>query len=181
MSQFYINSAGMPTPPAIPTSFVTDDGTAIPAANVLDVVGGSSTDSNDNGIFTEASPDLSNNLVISLSNRMTGTATSVNASVEDLITLALGASPASYRMEFKIAGRDTSTGDALGYTIFVSVKTNGAAASIVATPFIDADENASLTAASATVIASGNNAVLQVTGVASQTIQYKAVGTYVVV
>lgn len=40
MSQVYKSLASGPTPPAIATSYVTDSGTAVPAANVLTVLGG---------------------------------------------------------------------------------------------------------------------------------------------
>jgi hypothetical protein len=61
MSQFYVGVTAGSLPPSVPTSFVTDNGTAIPAANILNVNGGP-------GISTSANPNGSNNLLISLDN-----------------------------------------------------------------------------------------------------------------
>lgn len=168
-------------PGNVAQSYVLDDGTAIPAAHVLNVNGGSTTDPSDNGILTRANPNLSNNAEILLTNRLHDTVTSTNGSVEDLITFDLGSDPACYRFNFIVAGRDTGTGDGVGYSVDATLKTDGATATIVAAPYTDNDEDASLLDAEITVVASGNNAVLRVTGVASQTIVYKAVGQYVVV
>ena len=52
---------------------------------------------------------------------------------------------------------------------------------MVATPFIDNDEDAALVTADIDLIASGNNVILRATGVTGLTITYKAVGLYVVV
>lgn len=181
MSQFYVGVTAGSLPPTVPTSFVTDDGTAIPAANVLNVNGATSSDDNPNGIETRANPNLSDNLEIVLTNRFTGTATSTNASVEDLVTFTLGATNLVYRFQFDVSGRDTATGDGIGYTLFASARTDGAAATVISTPFLDNDEDASLVTATADFVASGNDVILQVTGVAGQTINYRAVGSYTVV
>lgn len=168
-------------PGNVAQSYVLDDGTAIPSAHTLNVNGGSTSDPSDNGILTRANPNLSNNAEILLTNRLTGTATSTNGSVEDIITFNLGASVACYRFNFIVAGRDTGTGDGVGYSVDATLKTDGATATVVAAPYTDNDEDPSLLDAEITVIASGNSAILQATGVTGQTIAYKAVGQYVVV
>ncbi len=176
-----INIGAGPVPPTVATSYVTDNGTAIPALNVLNVNGGSVTTDNVNGIETRANPNASNNLEIDLTNRLTGSGTSTNASVVSLITFSLAATAQSYRFNFDVVGRETTTGDTVGYSVDGTAKTNAAVASLVATPFIDNDEDASLITANIDLVVSGNNVILQATGVAGTTITYKAVGLYVVV
>lgn len=59
MSQYYRRVEG--GSPTVPTSFVTDDGTAVPAANILNVNG-------DTGVTVSANPNGSNNVLISITN-----------------------------------------------------------------------------------------------------------------
>jgi len=110
---------------------------------------------------------------------LSGTATSSNASTEDIITLDLGSTGKVFRFYFMITGKDTTSGDGVGYHLFASARTDGATATAIATEFIDADEDASLNAASVAFTVSGNNMVLQVTGVAGQTVTYLATGNYI--
>lgn len=61
MSQFFVPAAvGGSLPANVPTSFVTDSGTVVPAVNVVNVNG-------DVGVTVSANPNGSNNMVISVS------------------------------------------------------------------------------------------------------------------
>lgn len=181
MSQILKNLASGPVPPAVPTSFVTDSGTAIPSGNILDLTASYTTSSDDDGIQSSANPNLSNIIQISLTNRLFGSGTSINGSILDLITFNLLSTPSCYRMSFEVSGRDIATGDGVGYTIFGTAKTDGAVASLVETPYTDVDEDISLIDADTALVPVGNAVVLSVTGVAGKIIAYKAVGTYLVV
>ncbi len=171
--------------PVVATSFTTNLGTAVPALNVLNVTALDVTTDNVSGIQTRGGVSTvsgaTNDLEIQLTNRLQGTATIVGAVTGDLITFDLGAVAAVYRFEFDVAGIDTGTDDGVGYSVDASVRTDGAAATVIQEPNIDSDEDASLTGASIDIVASGNNAILRPTGVAGQTINYSAVGLYVVV
>jgi hypothetical protein len=192
-----INTGSGPVPPTVATSYVTDvNSPAIPAANILNVLGNDTTVDDPDGIRTDGSSG-SNTLTVQLTNRLKGSGSSTNAVPVDLVTFALASSstgtptPQSYRFNFDVVGRHTTTGDTVGYSVDGTAKTDGvmgvAVASMVATPFIDNDEDASLVTADIDLIASGNSVILRATGIANDvgpiinTITYKTVGTYVVV
>lgn len=189
MSQIFKASTGGSLPPTVATSYTTDvkdattagPGTAVPSANVLQLLGGSTTQDNVNGIRTDANPNNGNAVYTELTNRITGSGTSTNASTVNLATLALSGSAAVYRFRFDISGRDTGSGDGVGYELQGTVKTDGTTATLISLPYLDEDEDASLLTATVTLTVSGNSAIVQVVGVTGRTINYKLVGTYVVV
>lgn len=121
MSQIFkpLTSSG-PIPPIIPTSFPTDDGTAIPALNVLNVNGLDSIENNNNGILTRADPDLSNNLQIILSNRVLITTTTSDGAGQTQFVNVL-TPPVSTGITFKMRvngydaiNNETSGGELVG-------------------------------------------------------------------
>lgn len=172
--------------PTVPTSFVTDNGTAIPAANILNVFGGddggvatvNSTSNNANGIFTEAYANNSNNLYVALSNRLTGSGSTVGAVNTNLVTFSLGATPATYVIEANFCAFEPTTPAGAGYSLFGTVRTDGATATLVGTPDKINNEEAALTSCTSDIVVSGNNVILRVTGTAGLTVDWNVVGYY---
>lgn len=171
MSQIYKSSGGGgPIPPTVATSYVTDiNSPAVPAGNVLKVPGGSVTTNNANGIQTDGSSG-SNTLTVELTNRATGSVTTTGAITSALITLPLGAVPGVYTFDISIAAfAKTGIGSPLGagYTIVGSIRTTGAAATLIPTQVVDHFEEGTLGTvpqATAALAVSGNNAIVNVTG-----------------
>jgi hypothetical protein len=177
-----ISTSAGPVPPEVPTSFLTQNGTAIPDANILIVYGLDSSEDNANGIIAKggvAGTGVSNEMDIVLTNRLQSTGTTVGAVTADIVTFALSATPGTYKFHFEVAAFESTNPAGLGYSIEASIRTTGAAATVISTPDADEDEDAVLATADWDVIASGNNAILRVTGVAGLTINWGAVGSYV--
>jgi len=169
MSQFFIATTSGNLPPTVPTSFVEDTGSATPAANVLNVLGGS-------GIRTSGS---GNTVTIAIQNGSTANATTVGAVTADIITIPLAATNQTYTFDIRISGIETTTPAGVGYNIFGTVRTNGVAASVVGTPDKIVNEDVALIAADANLIVSGNSAIIRLTGVAGVTINWGAFAVYV--
>lgn len=177
MSQFYTQPPGGSS--AIPTEFTTDSGNAIPIGNNLNILGGSTSVGNDNGIRTIVDPNLGDDLYVQLTNRLTGSATSNNGSTVTLLTFSLDNVPTAYRFDFNVIGRETVTNESLGYKVLATFKTNGTIATIIQTAWKDADEDNALNAGIVFIQANGNNVELKATGVLGKTISYKTTGIYI--
>lgn len=176
MSQAGILSlSATPQPPEVPTSFTTDSGVAVPAANNLNVLANDSTANNANGIQTTGAGST---VTVQLTNRLQGSGSTVGAVTTDLVTFDLGATPGTFIIDMSVAAFESTTPAGAGYNIFGTVRTTGAAATLVGTPDKIANEEAALTTCDANIVVSGNNAIVRVTGALGLTIQYNTVGYY---
>ncbi len=171
MSQIIKDLSAGPVPPDVATSYVTDDGTAIPAANILNVLG-------ENGVVTSADPDLSDNLIISLQNTEVAQAQTIGAVTADVITVPL-TTAGTYTFEVRIAAWESTGPNGAGYSINGVIRSTGAAATLIGDSDGFVHSDTALNDADANIIASGNNAIVRVLGVAGLTINWGAVSVYV--
>jgi hypothetical protein len=166
-----VNTSSGPVPPTVATSYVTDNGTAIPASNVLNVNGS-------NGIVTSANPNLSNNLVISLQNTQVDTGQTIGLQTINLSTIPLGAA-GTYFFESRLAAYTSSGPLGGGFSTYTTLRSDGSSATLIGdTDAIEHMEGA-LIGVVIEMVPSGNNAVLQVTGVTGLTIDWGAISVYV--
>lgn len=178
-----ISSSSSPPPPVVATSYVTDvNSPAIPLANILNVLGNDVITNNVNGIYTDGSSG-SNTLTIELTNRLSGTGTTVGATTADLVTFTLsganlGAVPGTLVIDAEVCAFESTTPAGAGYAIFGTVRTTGAAATLVGTPDKIVNEEATLAACNADIVVSGNTAIIRVTGTAGLTINWRVLATY---
>jgi hypothetical protein len=175
MSQVIKNLAAGPVPPTVATSYVTDDGTAIPALNILNVLGGT-------GIETYADPHNSNNLFIKLQNSTVDTGQTVNVQTINLSTIDCS-TPGTYFFTTQLSAYSTDGTQALGGVLYTTIISDGVAATVIDDTDAIAHETAGLSGMGSTIeyeiVGSGSNAVLQVTGQNTFTINWGGITVYV--
>lgn len=174
-----VNTAGGPSPPAVPTSFVTDvNSPSIPIANVENVKGGNTTANNILGIRTDGSSG-SNTLTVQLTNRITGSATTADAATPaTLFTFSLGATPGLYLFTGNVMGYDTT--DALGTanTFFLAVRTAAGIATLIQDVDTISREDATMQTCLITYQFLANNFSIIVNGLAGKNIDWQTITTY---
>jgi hypothetical protein len=162
-------------PPQVPTTFTTNSGTAVPVANNLNIFGIDSSANNDNGVFTNALGDTVN---VVLSNRSTSVVSTANATPTTALTLSLGATPGVYFIEGNIVAFNTIDIAGGAYSFTSGMRTDGATATELGTEFKDSFEEAAMAPADFNIIASGNNVIVEVIGIAGKSIDWNVYLTY---
>lgn len=178
MSQIYKSgSGGGIVPPTVATSYVTDvNSPAIPALNILNVLGNDTTANDVDGIRTDGSSG-SNTLTVQLTNRLQGTGTTVGAADSDIITFT-PTTVGTYAFEFRVSGYNTTSLLGAAYSVFSGFRYDGVNSN--STGLVDTidNEEGAMSSCDVTVVASGANIILRLTGYAGQTINWAGVGLY---
>lgn len=180
MSQIFKASVSSPSPPDVPTTFHTQNGDAVPAANILIVNGNDSTENNSNGIISKGGvvgTGIANEVDIVLTNRLQGSGSTAGAATTTIITFTptvIGV----YAFEFRIAAYNTTSLLGSGASLFGAIRFDGVNSNVCDLfDEINNDEGA-MAGTNLSVISSGADMLLQVTGYVGQNISWSAVGLY---
>ncbi len=142
-------------------TFTTDDSNIVSpdAAGNLNVLAALSSDFDIQEIQTVG--DVGTNTVtVTQFNTITGFISALGPTTVNVITFDLGGTAAVYIMDISMVVADTAAAEGAGYNIFGTIRTTGAAASLVGTPDKIVNEEGALAvplAADANMIATGNN------------------------
>lgn len=180
MSNIYKSGASGPVPPTVPTSFVTDvNSPAIPAANVLNVVGGITTTNNNKGIQTDGSSG-SNTETIQLTNRANVTATTSDGGGQtQTVVLLTPTTQTSITFRALITGYDSIDNVAVGGEQIGLVRSVGGVVTVIGTNDTFDEADASINTADWNVISTSPTLSIQFTGVAGKTIVWRCLFDYV--
>lgn len=147
-------------------------GAVPPTAGNINIVGSSTS-----GITFAGNPATST-LTASLNSYSSQTVTTTDATPNSSMTIALGSTPGVYTFDINISAFDTTDIAGAGFSLFGTVRTTGSAGTLVGVPDKIVNQEAAMSTSDATITVSGNNAVIQVTGVASKTIDWRAITFY---
>ena len=171
-----------PTPPNVATSYISNNGTAVPAANILIVNGLDSNENNVNGIITKAGvagTGTANEVDFVITNRIRGTVSTTNATPTIISSFPCGAIPGVYNFDIQVGGFNLTDVAGCGYFISGSVRTDGTTAILVGTPDKIVNEEFVTKSCDANLIVSGNNAIIQITGILAKNINWNCLSQYI--
>lgn len=182
MSQIIKDLTSGPVPPAVPTSFVTQDGTAVPAANILIVNATDSIENNSNGVITKGGvvgTGTSNELDVVLTNRIHVTATTSDGGGQTQnVTVMTPVNASAVEFSTSFIGYDTANNEAAGGYQEGIARALGGVVSVVGTNDSLDEADPGLVSVDWNIVASGANLQAQLVGVAGRTINWTVLFTF---
>jgi hypothetical protein len=130
-----------------------------------------------NGITIVGTPG-SNTLTASLQNSEIGTGQTIGATTDDVITVALSTA-GTYTFEVRVAAWESSGPYSAGYSKNAVIRSDGVTATLIGDSDGFGHTDTALDDADVNIIASGNNAIIRVLGVAGLTINWGVFSVYV--
>ena len=180
MSQFFQGVTAGSLPPSVATTYVTDDNSpAVPAANILNVLGSDTTANDDDGIRTDGSSG-NNTLTVQLTNRIkVTTTTSDGAGQSQTVTVFTPLVSSGITFIVSVTGYDSSNNEMSGGELVgVARRSAGGVTVVVGTNDTFDESDAALAASDWDVITDGTLIQIQFTGVAARTINWSATFVY---
>lgn len=177
MSQFFVNSAGGggTLPPQVPTSFVADIGTAIPAGNVLNVPTAETSTNKVTGIQTTG---VGNIVTTILTNRISGATVTTGTQSVIIVNFPLGVS-GTYLFYTNIVANDITASIGAAYASYTAVNVVASTPTIINNATSFSAEQGTFAANQVVYSISGNNLVITVTGTGADTIDWLSLTTYI--
>ena len=175
-----INTTSGPVPPTVATSYVTDvNSPAIPAANVLNVLGSDTTSNDSDGIRTDGSSG-SNTLTIQLTNRTHVTSTtSDGAGQTQTVTVFTPTVATGITFTVSVTGYDSLNNEVTGGELVgIARSSAGGVVVVVGTNDTFDESDAGLIASDWDVVTNGTVIQMQFVGVVGLTISWSAVFIY---
>lgn len=117
-------------------------------------------------------------LTVNLNSYSNQTVTTTNATPNNSMTIPLGAVPGVYTFDINISAYDLTDAVGAGYSIFGTIRTDGSAGTLIGTPDEIVNEDTIMQATDLGLVVSGNNAVIQVTGILATTIHWRSITFY---
>lgn len=117
-------------------------------------------------------------IVVTQFNTLVGFVSGLGPSVVNVITFNLGTDPAVYILDTRLVVFDNGAPAGAGYNLFGTIRTDGATATLVGTVDQVINEEGILVGDNATMVASGNNAIIQYTVPAGANVDITAYSHY---